>query len=242
MTFAEANRRESECVGSLCRPHNGAMNATDRAYRNIEILLARAAGATTPEISKRFGLEERQIRRILKKMRATRRGQDIEAAHQLAESRLTQLYMVIDLQMRALDEISNPFTCITLSDTTLAYFREIREVEELLGRLPREIDWKFKGSDAGWLWMRFKSVIQRHPGAWHEFHDDLYSEYADWVQGQLQRQGNRGHKSLGKMSGFRAKTRPPATIQPSLEEVFRDRLLADIQNGEVGDTQDGDEG
>jgi hypothetical protein len=29
----------------------------------------------------------------------------------------------------------------------------------VLGRLRREIDWTFKGSDAGWLWMRFKSVI-----------------------------------------------------------------------------------
>jgi hypothetical protein len=207
------------------------MKAIDRAHRNIEILLARAAGATAPELSQRFGLEERQIRRILKEMRATRPGQDTEAAHQLAESRLLELYMVVELQGRALDQISNPFICIALSNTMLAYFREIREIEELLGRLPREIDWKFKGSDAAWLWQRFRSVIQRHPGAWNEFHDDLYSAYADWVQDQLQRQGNRGHKSLGKMSGFRAKTRPPATIQPSrLEEVFLDLLIRDAEN------------
>jgi hypothetical protein len=209
------------------------MKAIDRAYRNIEILLARAAGATAPELSERFGLGERQIRRILTEMRATRRGQDIEAAHQLAESRLQELYRVIELQGRALDEISNPFMCFALSNTTPAYFREIREVEELLGRFPREIDWKFTGSDAGWLWQRLKSVIQRHPGAWDEFHDDLYSAYADWVQDHLQRQGNRGHKSLGQMAGFRAKTRPPATIQPSqLEEMFLDALIRDVEKQE----------
>lgn len=183
------------------------MNATDRAYRNIEILLARAAGATTPEISMRFDLTERQIRRVLNAMHATRRGQGIAAAHQLAELRLRELYMVIDLQLRALQDINDPIVGISLTDPVLAYFREVREVEELLGRLPREIDWKFKGSDAGWLWMRFKSVIKRHPGAWDEFYDELYSEYADWVDGQLERQGNRGHKYLGKMSGPGAKPR-----------------------------------
>ena len=208
------------------------MNAIDRVSRNFEILLARAAGATAPELSERFGLGERQIRRILTEIRATRRGQDIEAAHQLAESRLQELYRVVELQGRALDQISNPFKCVALTDTMLAYFREIREIEELLGRLPREIDWKFNGSDAGWLWQRFKSVIQRHPGAWKEFHDDLYSEYADWVQGEPERQGNRGHKSLGQMSGFRAKTRPPATTRPSRIEELLDVLIRDVEQQE----------
>jgi hypothetical protein len=112
------------------------MNAIDRVSRNFEILLARAAGATAPELSERFGLGERQIRRILTEIRATRRGQDIEAAHQLAESRLQELYRVVELQGRALDEISNPFTCVALTDTMLAYFREIREIESSTAPTP----------------------------------------------------------------------------------------------------------
>jgi hypothetical protein len=180
------------------------MNATDRAYRNMEILLARAAGASGPELAQRFGLTDRQIRRVLNEMRATRRGQDLEAAHQLADARLLELRGALGLHLQALRTLSDPLETVQSTPTILSYFREIREVEELLGRMPREIDWRFNGSDAPWLWMRIKSVLRRHPTASKELYDDLHSEFADWVQNQLESQGNSGHKFLGKMSGLAA--------------------------------------
>lgn len=207
------------------------MNATGRAYRNIEILLARASGATGPELSQRFGLTERQARRVLAEMRATRRGQDIDAAYQLAESRLAELYVTVDLLKVKLRELSDVQGLAGLGGLILEYFYEIRDVEELMGRFPKEIDWKFKGSDAGWLWMRFKSVIKRHPGAWDEFYDELFAEFDDWVEGQLQRQGNRGHKSLGKMSAFHAKNASGAwAAPPRLHEALAEELARSIGN------------
>lgn len=149
--------------GSTLRPHNGSMNATDRVYRNIEILPARVWGATGPELSRRFELTERQVRRVLIEMRATRRGQDIEAAHLLAQSRLMELYGTVDLLRVKLRELSDVQGLAGLGDLILEYFYEIREVEELLGRFPKEIDWKFKGSDSGRLWMRFKSGSSSTP-------------------------------------------------------------------------------
>jgi hypothetical protein len=166
------------------------MKAADRAHRNLEIMLARAGGATYPQLANAFELSERQVTRIVEKLRRSRPVIDLESAHRRALRRRGQLLWVLEKLMQRLNDDSDLFTVFKQWQWRLVldYFKEVREIDELLGLIPREIDWRFKREYGAELWLRFKGVIARHPGAWDELYDDLVREYASWVERLLERE------------------------------------------------------
>jgi hypothetical protein len=162
------------------------MKKADRAYRDIEMLLARAAGDTYEKIGKRFDLSERQARRVVEQLRDTRPGRDLEAAHLTATIRHGQLSDQTRLLSSTLGSLDGAAR-LAHHGLMLEYLKELRELEELMGLRPREIAWRFDQNAAAELWVRFKRAISKSPGADAGLYDALFREYEAWAEGQLKR-------------------------------------------------------
>ena len=170
------------------------MRTPERAYRDVEIMLARVAGATYPEIRDRFGITERQAKRIVRRFSEEPRWRTFRQAIELGYQRRRELADAVREAASTIASSDNPFVAAGALSSMACLAQELRVVEELLGLAPRQIEWEFDQDAAASLWQRFKTVLKRHPGAWDALYLDLFRTYEDWAEWHIDSQLRGGRR------------------------------------------------